>query len=311
MKYLLISLLLISSTVFAKLDGEGLTVAVIDTGLRTTHIDFASRVVAVVNLSDDDSGDINNVTDYWGHGTLVTGIIAANGVSRGVAPNCNIVVIKIVNSGVIGGLTWDRMNEALIWVVDNHKEYNISVVNMSIISGGNFLAPAYDKPFRDTIRELRNLGIPVVVPSGNNYKSYETEGMCVPAIWNETISVGTIDSGGYLAAFSQRITDINNPYHTDCFAPGIKITSSGIGSDKDTATSNGTSLSCGFVSGTILLLQQRWLKRHKELPSVDIIEDSFLYKQKGEYPVLNIKKSLKYIRRISRLSRRIEVDSWK
>lgn len=303
MKKILILLLLVCSTAYARLTGEGLTVAIIDTGIRTTHIDFASRILATVNLSDDDEGLEYDVNDYWGHGTLIAGIIGANGVNKGTAPNCNFVIIKIVNKNTIGGLTWERINKALTWVLDHHGEYNITVVNMSITTGGNFLEPTYTNDVTTSIKELRNLNIPVVCPAGNSYKQFQTEGMCTPAAWKETISVGAIDDGKYITAFSQRITDVANPYRTDAFAPGINITSSGIGDDEDTATSSGTSFSCGFVSGTILLMQEKWQRRHKgSLPSVDILEEAFSFKtvDKYGYPVLVQKKALRYIRRISK-----------
>src|SRR6266446_874342 len=54
--------------------GTGLTVAVLDTGLRTTHIDFAGRVRAQRNFTSDNGGDENNAADGNGHGTNVGGI---------------------------------------------------------------------------------------------------------------------------------------------------------------------------------------------------------------------------------------------
>jgi len=52
-----------------KVDGAGLTVAVLDTGLRTTHIDFAGRVVAQRNFTADNAANPADATDGQGHGT--------------------------------------------------------------------------------------------------------------------------------------------------------------------------------------------------------------------------------------------------
>jgi hypothetical protein len=71
--------------------------AVLDTGLRTTHVDFAGRVVAQVNFTDNNGGDVDNAKDGDGHGTNVGGIIVANGDHEGIAPGANIIPIKVLS----------------------------------------------------------------------------------------------------------------------------------------------------------------------------------------------------------------------
>ncbi len=81
-------------------NGAGQTVAVLDTGLNTGHVDFAGRVVAQVNFTADNGGDSGNATDGNGHGTNVGGIIVAAGDHQGIAPGANIIPIKVLsNSG--------------------------------------------------------------------------------------------------------------------------------------------------------------------------------------------------------------------
>lgn len=88
-------------------NGSGLTAAVLDTGLRTTHTDFTGRVVAQRNFTTDDDGNPAIVTDGNGHGTNVAGIIAAGGaVHTGIAPNANIIPLKVLRNDGGGEFAW-------------------------------------------------------------------------------------------------------------------------------------------------------------------------------------------------------------
>jgi subtilisin family serine protease len=105
-------------------NGNGLTVAVLDTGLRTTHIDFAGRVRSQRNFTNDNQGDVNNANDGNGHGTNVGGIIVANGNHVGIAPGASIVPLKVLSN--TGGGSFEQANQALQWVLDNHALFNIN-----------------------------------------------------------------------------------------------------------------------------------------------------------------------------------------
>lgn len=70
--------------------GDGLTVAVIDTGLRITHLNFKEKVLKELNFTND--GPKDDANDKLGHGTNVSGIIVANGnVNTGIAPKSSII----------------------------------------------------------------------------------------------------------------------------------------------------------------------------------------------------------------------------
>ncbi len=74
-------------------DGSGLAVAVLDTGIRATHRDFTGRVIAQRNYTTDNGGDDANAADGDGHGTHVSGIVMANGTHQGIAPGANVVAL--------------------------------------------------------------------------------------------------------------------------------------------------------------------------------------------------------------------------
>jgi subtilisin family serine protease len=271
-------------------NGNGLTVAVLDTGLRTTHIDFAGRVRSQRNFTNDNQGDVNNANDGNGHGTNVGGIIVANGNHVGIAPGASIVPLKVLSN--TGGGSFEQANQALQWVLDNHTLFNITVVSMSLGAQTN---DQDDTPFQqdDTVRlfrQLRDLNIPVVVAAGNDYFLFKQEGMSYPAIFRETVSVGAVydanvgpfayQSGAQafttaadrLTPFSQRLHEsTNGNTRTDIFAPGAPVTSSGIASDVGESVQHGTSQATPVVSGVILLMQEFYLRTTGQMPSVETL----------------------------------------
>lgn len=244
--------------------GDGLAAAVLDTGLRVSHVDFhgSTRIPGRRNFTTDYAGSpgaADNVADGHGHGTNVAGIIAARreprrpkdptGVHEGVAPDAAIVPLKVLSNFGGGEFAW--VEEALQWVVDNHARLGITVVNMSLGGGSNDIADAAyaNSRIRARVVDLKNQNIPVVVAAGNDFFPHQSaQGMAYPAILRETISVGAVydadvgrrqyrsgaiadrTASGRLTPFSQRLhPSIASLTRTDIFAPGAVIASTGIG----------------------------------------------------------------------------------
>jgi serine protease AprX len=114
----------------AALTGQGIGVAVIDSGI-TTHPDFSTRVVT----SQDFNPTVTGVNDAYGHGTAVSGIIGGDGTASGgqyigIAPRANLINLR-VNDGTGGAPTSSIMN-AILWAVNNRATYNIRVMNLSL-----------------------------------------------------------------------------------------------------------------------------------------------------------------------------------
>ncbi|MEK7248227.1 MAG: S8 family serine peptidase, partial [Chloroflexota bacterium] len=150
--------------------GTGVAVAVIDTGISPSgHEDFKntsgnSRVIAEVDLNSNTS----NVTDGYGHGTHVAGIIGSNGSAdggkfAGVAPDANLVNVKISDDEGHAGI--GELVGGLGWVLANKDAYNIRVVKLSLHSTA---AQSYKtSPLDAAIEMLWRNGIFVVVAAGN------------------------------------------------------------------------------------------------------------------------------------------------
>lgn len=268
--------------------GAGLAAAVLDTGLRITHRDFSGRIPVVHNFTTDDGGSPELVGDGNGHGTNVAGVIAAGGaVHLGVAPGAAVVPLKVLPAS--GNGTFSPIVDALDWVIRNHADYHISVVNLSLGDGQDYPRKPYkEDPVFARIRTLRTLGIPTCAAAGNGFARFKSRpGMAYPAITPEAVSVGAVYDEDFgiswfegavahstapdrIAAFSQRLfAPSTQVAGTTLFAPGAPVVSAGAGSDTATSVYVGTSQATPMVTGVILLLQEYALRTTGELPPVE------------------------------------------
>ncbi len=272
-----------------KVDGSGLAVAVLDTGLRTTHVDFAGRVVAQRNHTSDNGGDENDATDGDGHGTNVGGIICAGDDHIGMAPGANIIPMKVLGNN--GSGSFAAVEDALQWVIDNRDAHNITAVCMSLGAGDNNQDDDFSPVpvLRERFQALRDLNVAVGLAAGNDFATHDSEqGMSFPAILRETVTVGAVyddfagpfSYGSGARAFSSapdRITPFSQRLHesvspdcrTDIFAPGAPVTSAGIQNDHGESVQQGTSQATPCVVGIMLLMQDLHLRLTERLPTVD------------------------------------------
>ena len=110
--------------------GQGVTVAVLDTGIDNLP-DFSGRLIGGVDLT----GGNNPFQDSYGHGTFVAGLIAGNGASSagqysGEAPGANLVSIKV--AGASGTTDLATLILGLQWAVDHQASDGIRVLNISL-----------------------------------------------------------------------------------------------------------------------------------------------------------------------------------
>ena len=102
------------------IDGRGVTVAILDSGIDKNHPDLAGKVIGEKNFVEDEA----TADDLLGHGTMVAGIIAgsgaaSNGKYKGIAPGASLLNVKVINSkgdgrisDIIAGIEWALYNGA-------------------------------------------------------------------------------------------------------------------------------------------------------------------------------------------------------
>jgi subtilisin family serine protease len=239
--------------------GEGITVAVVDSGIDTDHPDLSDNLVGeqcfcsggpcCPNGQPSQSGP-GAAEDDHGHGTHVSGIITSNGVAapEGGAPETDIVAIKVLDSNNSFCCSSDVI-AALDWIISERPD--VDVVNMSLGTSARFpgdcdSAVSWIAGYAAAINILRERGVPVFASSGNNSSGVD---MGVPACVGNTISVGAVwdsDVGpqnvfcAEASTAADQVTCFSNASTTtDLFAPGAPYTSAGL--NGGTITYYGTS----------------------------------------------------------------------
>ncbi len=246
----------------SNLTGKDVTIAYIDTGI-SSHLDFCLKRNRIIKFVDLVNGKKRNYDDN-GHGTFVSGVGSGNGIMSGgkysgIAPLSNIVSIKALNqNGEANAVT---ILDAMQWIYDNVKKYNIKVVCMSFGSEplGN------NDPIMKGAEVLWNKGITMVAAAGNSGPEFET--IKSPGISPKIITVGGLndnrdDNGNYekekfsIASFSSRGPALRR-YKPDLVAPSINITSCSFQPEKFYTVMNGTSVATPMIAGLSALLLEK------------------------------------------------------
>jgi subtilisin family serine protease len=267
------------------LDGTGVGVAIIDSGVANWHDDLGS---ATVVQFVDYVTSLPSPHDDYGHGTHVAGIIAGNGYDsagarRGIAPGARLVVLKVLDETGDGHIS--DVIAAIDYAVDHRSQFNIRVINLSVAAG---VHESYmTDPLTVAARRAVEAGIVVVTAAGNLGRSVkggvQYGGITSPGNAPWVLTVGATHHQGTaarrddtVAGFSSRgPTHIDRAVKPDVVAPGVAIESlAAAGSTLyevnpagrlwgtvDTATPpyltlTGTSMAAPVVAGTIALMFQ-------------------------------------------------------
>jgi serine protease AprX len=209
--------------------GEGVTVAVIDSGIDATHPDltFGEKTIQNVKILVGNNifggetiyqEDVLNTDTSSGHGTHVAGTIAGTGAASdglytGVAPKA-----KLVGLGAGEGLSILWALASFDYVLENQQKYNIQVISNSWGSSGEYSA---NNPINVASKEAHDAGMVVVFASGNAGPDANTLNPYSVAPWVIGVAAGTKD--GKLANFSSRGVDGDELLHPTITAPGVDI----------------------------------------------------------------------------------------
>ena len=251
--------------------GRNIKIAIIDTGVDTTHVDLESNIGLRYNTETGSSSYQINYQDNYAHGTHCAGIAAAvkdNNIHiAGVAPDATIVPIS--NSLALTFQNSQNLANGINWACQN----DVDVISCSWYAVTNSLL---DDAIQNAFAYGRHgKGCVVVFAAGNKEQNNASYNVKYPANCNDKILVvGSIDSTGYIADDSCYGTEL------DLVAPGVNILStipfSTIG------RKSGTSMACPHVAGVAALI----LEQNSEL-TVDQV-NGIICSNTKKVPNLNV-----------------------
>ena len=239
--------------------GHGIVVAIVDTGIDYTHPDLGGclgpgcRVIGGYDFVNDDPDPM----DDMGHGTHVTGIVGASGVSTGVAPDVTFLGYKVLSAN--GSGSFSDVIAGIEAAVDPDGDPNTDdgadVINMSLGGPGR-----PDDAVSKAVDAAVELGVTVVVSAGNSGPGYQTIGS--PGVARKALTVGATEKDDDIAWFSSRGPVAPDwAVKPDVVAPGVDILApvpaqGVLGDESRYRRLSGTSMSAPHVAGAAALLRQ-------------------------------------------------------
>lgn len=212
--------------------GKGVTIAFLDSGFYP-HEDLTkptNRILGYRSLIHPE-GDLNSLFQAdvasW-HG-MMTSVVAAgngklsNGFYRGIAPDANVVLVKLARTGRI---TEQNIQDGLEWVLANRTKYGIKVINIS--AGGDFEQSYLHDSLSQTVEECVSLGLTIVCAVGNA-GHLPNHPVFPPASAPSAIAVGGLDDnnsinrakrGMYRSSYGPTLDGFQKP---EVIAPSIWI----------------------------------------------------------------------------------------
>ncbi len=272
-------------------DGSGVTVAIIDTGIDSTHVGLDDldddnsthdpKVIGFydpVNNPDKTNGTEIQAYDDQGHGSHCAGTVAGTGAPTfehpGMAPQAYLVGVKVLDAG--GSGSFATVMAGMEWTVDNRYKFNIRAASMSLGGPGPIeWTSSEEDSVNRYANEMVRAGITMLIAAGNSFASAQ---IGTPGSAEDVITVGALDKNTAIAVYSSQ-----GPTEEGRVKPNIAF----VGSDVMSVQHNsgdgyvafsGTSMATPGVAGTVALM----LQANPDLSPFDvrnILQETATYRQ--------------------------------
>lgn len=218
--------------------GEGVVVAVLDTGVDNDHPEVKGKVI----YEEDFTGSRSGAKDVQGHGTHCASIVAGSVNVDGPAPKCKLLDLKVLGDDGSGNFAWLERG------IGRAIEKGAHVLSISIGSGPSRESPdTFSPSMRKAIRRAVDAGLIVVVAMGNSGPSYPSGEY--PGRYPEVVAVAACDANRQIGEFSSRDDAVY------VAAPGVDVLGALPGGRY--AKWDGTSMATPRVAGIAALYVER------------------------------------------------------
>jgi len=272
-------------------DGSGVTVAIIDTGIDSTHVGlddlddddstYDPKVIGFydpVNNPDKTNGTEIQAYDDQGHGSHCAGTVAGTGAPTfehpGMAPQAFLVGVKVLDAG--GSGSFATVMAGMEWTVDNRYKFNIRAASMSLGGPGPIeWTSSEEDSVNRYANEMVRAGITMLIAAGNSFASAQ---IGTPGSAEDVITVGALDKNTAIAVYSSQGPTEEGRVKPNVAFVGSDVMSVQHNSGDGYVAFSGTSMATPGVAGTVALM----LQANPDLSPFDvrnILQETATYRQ--------------------------------